>query len=158
MQSNFNSTNRHASFKGTIFATAQAHKTKGVNLCKWGDRELMKTINSIFEQAPDCLSASYKNENRYLLVTGTNLTPSLIPKMPLWKYIVYQISPTQHKLVSKFKSKVFDGFIYKINETELNRLKKDPFLISKSAIAKFEDNIKNKLSSEDLEQSKSIFY
>lgn len=159
MQSNFNSTNIHPNFEGTIFATAKAHKTKGVNLCKFGDQELLKAINRIFEQAPDCLSATYKQGfNKSVEVKVDNITPSLIPEMPFWKYLVYQISPTQHKLLSKFKSKVFDGFIYQINEKELNLLKKNPLLINRSAIIRFEDNVKSKLSPDDLKNSKSIFY
>jgi len=143
----------NVNFTGMLYGKMGSHLTKGILCCVNGDAKFVRTVNKIAKTNPKALKISTDNFTTTKLIIESDETPTL----SLFERLFYKVNKTQSKAIKMKQAGKIQGFIYKINEIEYSRLKKDYMFITKKTLREFEENLRKLTPQENKNDLRSFF-
>ena len=149
--------NTNLNFEGRLYGHLGKHKTKPIELCEYGDEQVIKHINKLAKKGLDTFEAKISNTSKSSIQITTDQTPELTLLEKLFIYL----NPSLKKALKMKKNGSINKFTYDINEFEYQALKDnalDDGILYKNVLI-FENNLRKKITDhQELDYLEDIIY
>lgn len=146
--------NHNVSFNGKLYSKIGNHLTKPIYCCHHGDKKFIRYINEIALKSSDTFNLKVNSNIDKTLEVSTKE----IPELSLFEKISFIVTPIQNKALRMRKEGRIENFTYKISEAEYQNIKKSAGSKLRNELKIFENNLRQKLSGDDLLSLNKIIY